>query len=118
MIREPRVKKPGAKGGDDGATRVVTKPPRRKTPKTEIDRRVKESAGILGIEALLDDRDERPGVKFADAELIGIPYRVTVGPRRLAEGKVEVVRRQGRATQMAAPGEAAAVVAAAVIAER
>ncbi|MBS1195663.1 MAG: proline--tRNA ligase, partial [Actinobacteria bacterium] len=71
-----------------------------------------------GIEALLDDRDERPGVKFADAELIGIPYRVTVGPRRLAEGKVEVVRRQGRATQMAAPGEAAAVVAAAVIAER
>jgi len=71
-----------------------------------------------GIETLIDDRDERPGVKFADAELIGIPYRVTVGPRRLAEGKVEVVRRRGRATEMAAPGEAAAIVAAAVTAER
>jgi prolyl-tRNA synthetase len=76
--------------------------------------------GLLerGIEVLIDDRDERPGVKFADAELIGIPYRVTVGPRRLAEGKVEVVRRRGRATEMAAPGEAAAMVAAAVTAER
>jgi prolyl-tRNA synthetase len=71
-----------------------------------------------GIEALIDDRDERAGVKFADAELIGIPYRVTVGPRRLAEGKVEVVRRRGRATDMVAPGEAAAMVAAAVTAER
>ena len=76
--------------------------------------------GLLerGIEALIDDRDERPGVKFADAELIGIPYRVTVGPRRLAEGRVEVVRRRGRATELAAPGEAAAIVAAAVTAER
>ncbi len=71
-----------------------------------------------GIETLIDDRDERPGVKFADAELIGIPYRVTVGPRRLAEGKVEVVRRRGRVTEMAAPDEAAAIVAAAVTAER
>jgi prolyl-tRNA synthetase len=71
-----------------------------------------------GIETLIDDRDERPGVKFADAELIGIPFRVTVGPRRLAEGKVEVVRRRGRVTEMAAPGEAAAIVAAAVTAER
>ncbi len=46
-----------------------------------------------GIDVLLDDRDARPGVKFADAELIGIPYRVTVGPRALAEGEVEFVER-------------------------
>ena len=71
-----------------------------------------------GIEALIDDRDERPGVKFADAELIGIPYRVTVGPRRLAEGEVEVVQRRGRASRVAALDEAAAIVAAAVTAER
>jgi len=71
-----------------------------------------------GIESLLDDRDERPGVKFADAELIGIPYRVTVGPRRLAEGKVEVVRRRGRESQVVAVAEAAGLVAAAVVAER
>ena len=49
-----------------------------------------------GIEAILDDRDERPGVKFNDADLIGIPLRITVGPRRLAEGKVEVkIRKTG-----------------------
>ncbi len=52
-----------------------------------------------GIEALLDDREERPGVKFADAELIGIPYRVTVGPRGVAEGTVELTTRRGLDTE-------------------
>jgi prolyl-tRNA synthetase len=46
-----------------------------------------------GVEVLLDDRDERPGVKFKDADLVGIPFRVTVGPKGLAEGKVELLRR-------------------------
>jgi prolyl-tRNA synthetase len=49
----------------------------------------------MGIETLLDDRDERPGVKFKDAELIGIPYRVVTG-RAIAQGKVEVVKRSDR----------------------
>jgi prolyl-tRNA synthetase len=48
-----------------------------------------------GVETLLDDREERPGVKFADAELIGIPYRVTVGPKGVASGSVEVTEREG-----------------------
>ncbi len=48
-----------------------------------------------GIDALLDDRDERPGVKFKDADLIGIPYRITIG-KKLAEGKVEFVERRTR----------------------
>jgi prolyl-tRNA synthetase len=48
------------------------------------------------VECILDDRDERAGVKFKDADLIGIPYRITVGPKKLAEGKVEIkVRRSG-----------------------
>jgi prolyl-tRNA synthetase len=58
--------------------------------------------GVLtdaGIEVLLDDREERPGVKFADAELIGIPYRVTVGPRGVADGLVEVTTRRGLVTE-------------------
>jgi prolyl-tRNA synthetase len=47
-------------------------------------------------DALIDDRDERPGVKFKDADLIGVPLRVTVGSRGLKQGKVEVrVRRTG-----------------------
>jgi prolyl-tRNA synthetase len=48
-----------------------------------------------GFEVLLDDRDERPGVKFKDADLIGFPYRVTVG-KKVTEGTVEVVQRSTR----------------------
>jgi prolyl-tRNA synthetase len=50
--------------------------------------------GAAGVEVLLDDREERPGVKFADAELIGIPYRVTVGPRGVEQGIVEMTTRR------------------------
>ncbi|HEX6986546.1 MAG TPA: His/Gly/Thr/Pro-type tRNA ligase C-terminal domain-containing protein, partial [Planctomycetaceae bacterium] len=46
-----------------------------------------------GVDVLLDDRDERPGVKFNDADLIGFPVRVVVGGKGLAEGVVEVKRR-------------------------
>ncbi|NOQ66464.1 MAG: proline--tRNA ligase, partial [Desulfobacterales bacterium] len=49
-----------------------------------------------GIEVLLDDRDERPGSKFKDADLIGIPYRITIGKRFAQEAEVEVrTRRDG-----------------------
>ena len=51
-----------------------------------------------GIETLLDDRDERAGVKFKDADLIGIPYRIVTG-RSLSQGKVEVVERKERKSQ-------------------
>jgi prolyl-tRNA synthetase len=52
-----------------------------------------------GVEVILDDRAERPGVKFADAELIGIPFRVTVGPKGLANGTVELTTRRGLQTE-------------------
>ena len=62
---------------------------------------VKEAANKLymefekaGIEVLLDDRDERPGVMFADAELIGIPHRITIGERGLKNGMVEYLNRR------------------------
>jgi prolyl-tRNA synthetase family II len=51
------------------------------------------SLRAAGIEAVIDDRDERPGVKFKDAELTGIPVRVAVGSRDLADGLVEVASR-------------------------
>jgi prolyl-tRNA synthetase len=55
----------------------------------------------LGVEALLDDRDERPGSKFKDADLIGIPLRVTVGARGLKEGALELQeRRSGERTML------------------
>lgn len=55
-----------------------------------------------GIDAIIDDRKERPGVKFADAELIGIPLRITVGPRGVEDGTVELVVRSEGATEVVA----------------
>jgi prolyl-tRNA synthetase len=59
-----------------------------------------------GVDALLDDRDERPGVKFKDADLIGIPYRVTVG-KKLASGLVELAERRTKASRDIAVGDVA-----------
>lgn len=53
-----------------------------------------------GVDVLLDDRNERPGVMFADMELVGIPHRVVVGDRGLAEGKLEYKGRRDREAQM------------------
>jgi prolyl-tRNA synthetase len=55
--------------------------------------RIYESLQAAGTDVLIDDREERPGVKFKDAELTGIPFRVAVGSRDLADGLVEVVSR-------------------------
>jgi prolyl-tRNA synthetase len=49
-----------------------------------------------GVEVLYDDRDERAGVKFKDADLLGIPYRVTVGSRAIREGQIEIRNRRTR----------------------
>ncbi len=49
-----------------------------------------------GVDTLLDDREERPGVKFKDCDLIGVPLRVTIGERGLKEGNVDIkVRTEG-----------------------
>jgi prolyl-tRNA synthetase len=63
-----------------------------------------------GLDALLDDRDERPGVKFKDADLIGAPYRITAG-KKVAAGIVELVERRGKKTVDVLLAEAAAQVA-------
>jgi prolyl-tRNA synthetase len=55
--------------------------------------RIYQELTTAGIEVLLDDRDLRGGIKFKDADLIGVPIRVTVGKKSVAEGNVEVKRR-------------------------
>jgi prolyl-tRNA synthetase len=65
------------------------------------------------LDTLLDDRDERPGVKFKDADLIGIPFRITVG-KKIAGGMVELVERRGKKTVDVPLTEAAVQVAARV----
>jgi len=67
----------------------------------------------LGLDPLLDDRDERPGVKFKDADLIGVPFRITVG-KKLAGGVVEVLERRGKQSVDVPLAEAAAYAAAKV----
>ena len=88
-------------------------------PVSVEDARLRETAEQLaasldaaGVDALLDDRDERPGVKFKDADLIGLPVRVTVGPRALARGCVELKTRTAREATEVPVGEAAARAAA------
>ena len=68
--------------------------------------RVRDTAELLynelraaGIDVLLDDRDERPGVKFADCELIGIPHRVVVGERGLEKGQLEYRHRRAEVAE-------------------
>lgn len=78
-------------------------------PSEAADRLYRELESA-GVEVLLDDRDERPGVKFNDAELIGIPLRITIGPRGIESGLVEIVeRRSGDAAEVAI-GEVAVTV--------
>ena len=67
---------------------------------------------------LLDDREERPGVKFADAELIGIPYRLTVGPRGVEQGIVEMTTRRDLSMEEMAIAEVVGKLAELVVARR
>jgi prolyl-tRNA synthetase len=70
-----------------------------------------ESCRKMDLDTLFDDRDERPGVKFKDADLIGIPYRITIG-KKLAEGMVEVVERRSKKREDVGKEYAAAFIAA------
>jgi prolyl-tRNA synthetase len=68
-------------------------------------RRIYDGCLAAGIDALYDDRDERPGVKFKDADLIGVPYRITVG-KKLAQGVVEMTARKSRTSRDVAVADA------------
>ena len=77
----------------------------------EAAERVYRECLALGLDALLDDRDERPGVKFKDADLIGVPFRITVG-KKLAGGMVEFVERRTKVSVDIPVADAARAVTA------
>ncbi len=79
---------------------------------------VYEKLVAAGIDVLFDDRDERPGVKFKDADLIGFPLRIAVGAKSLAAGNVEWSWRKDRVKQLAPPDDAVSAVIDAVKAGR
>ncbi|HLK92727.1 MAG TPA: proline--tRNA ligase [Polyangia bacterium] len=80
--------------------------------------KVYEELTAAGVDVLYDDRDERAGVKFKDADLIGIPFRIAVGKKGVAEGIVELKRRSGAEVRKVKIDEAAKLVAAEVGQER
>jgi prolyl-tRNA synthetase len=82
----------------------------KQTAVRETAERLYRDLGVAGFETILDDRDERPGVKFKDADLLGIPIRVTVGALLGREGKVEVRTRRERQDVVVAPDGAVAAV--------
>jgi prolyl-tRNA synthetase len=67
---------------------------------SETAEKIYRDLSAKGIDVLYDDRDERAGVKFKDADLIGIPYQLVVGGRSLKEGKVELKVRQTGETRL------------------
>jgi prolyl-tRNA synthetase len=69
-----------------------------------------EELQALGLSVLYDDRDAGPGEKFADAELLGCPLRLTVGKRSLASGEIEAQVRRGRVSATVPVEDAAAAV--------
>jgi prolyl-tRNA synthetase len=73
----------------------------------EAAEKLEQELTARGIEVLYDDRDERAGLKFKDADLIGIPLRVTVGKRGLAEGKLELKARGDKDARLVPVGEIA-----------
>ena len=70
-----------------------------------------KALALCGLEALYDDRDERAGAKFATMDLIGLPWRITVGPRGLANGVVEVTSRKTSVSVVMSPEAAVARIA-------
>ena len=84
---------------------VVTITNVREAELLEAGEKIAADLSAAGIDVLLDDRDERAGVKFKDAELIGVPFRIAVG-KKLAEGKVELLNRLTNRTGDIPTGEA------------
>ena len=82
---------------------------------TRVAEELAAAAEAAGADVLIDDREERPGFKFKDADLIGIPLRLTVGGRGLKDGVVELKRRHEKEAVKVPLAEAGAAVAAAVV---
>ncbi len=73
---------------------------------SEVAEKLYTDLTAQGLEVLFDDREESPGVKFNDADLLGIPYRLTVSPRTLEKNNIELKKRSEKETQLLPLGEA------------
>jgi len=85
---------------------------------TEVAERLYADLAKAGVEVLFDDRDERPGVKFKDADLIGLPYRIAVGKKGVAEGMGELKARRSPEVVKVKIEEIVRTVSEKIVAER
>jgi len=76
----------------------------------KLAERIHDELTTRGVDVILDDRDERPGVKFKDSELVGFPIRVGIGEKSLAKGEVEIKPRGGALQSMKAGSAVEAVM--------
>jgi prolyl-tRNA synthetase len=93
---------------------VVITPIKYEGQAKEVARKLADELTARGIDVLVDDRDQRPGVKFKDADLIGIPFRIVIGDKSLAEGKVELKRREQPSAEMVEIGAVVELIVNAV----
>ena len=87
-------------------------------PSMNAAQKIHDELAALGVDVILDDRDQRAGVKFKDSDLIGFPLRVTIGAKALAEGKVEVKWRWEKEPELLPLESAAADIAARISEEK
>ena len=80
------------------------------SPAMQLAEKIYAELTAQGVDVILDDRDERPGVKFKDADLVGFPIRVSIGEKSLAKGEVEIKPRSGPVQAVKTDDAAAAVL--------
>jgi prolyl-tRNA synthetase len=85
---------------------------------TAVAEKIYQDLQVAGLEVLMDDRDERPGLKFKDADLLGIPYRLTVGKSYSKNGTVEIRRRRDGSTEEMTPDKVVADLVAKISTEQ
>ncbi|MFM6910186.1 MAG: His/Gly/Thr/Pro-type tRNA ligase C-terminal domain-containing protein, partial [Dolichospermum sp.] len=94
----PRITRPWKYHHSGPYHAIITIPNIKDAGQIAVAEKLYTELNQAGVETLLDDRDERAGVKFKDADLIGIPFRIVTG-RAINNGKVEVVKRANHETQ-------------------
>jgi prolyl-tRNA synthetase len=85
--------------------------PKNAAPVTAAAEQLYKDLEAAGLAVLYDDRDARPGVKFADADLLGIPHRLVIGERGLRDGRVEYRHRRTRVDEALPLADACAILA-------
>ena len=76
----------------------------------QSNKKIEQELEAKGFDVLIDDRDERPGIKFKDADLLGMPYRIVIGKKGLDNNEVELVKRKNKEVTKISPDQVSQLV--------